>query len=184
MPVYEILIDDKPRRVELTKKGDKSFVVKVDGKTSEVVLGSQEFDVKNPISLRINGEMFQVELPSIEREKPFPVKVEEASFKAEMKSAVVKLVLSSFEPDVQLRSAKPSVQKQVVVGAVTAPMTGKIILVRVKKGDQVKQGQVVCVVEAMKMENEINAPKSGVVQEVRVFDGASVSEGDVLVVIG
>jgi len=75
-------------------------------------------------------------------------------------------------------------QKQVAEGAVTAPMTGKIISVKVKKGDQVMAGQILCIIEAMKMENEITAPKAGTVQEVNVSERSSVSEGEVLLVIG
>ncbi|TEU06064.1 biotin/lipoyl-binding protein [Candidatus Bathyarchaeota archaeon] len=73
--------------------------------------------------------------------------------------------------------------KQDVEGAVTAPMMGKIISVMVKKGDHVKAGQIVCILEAMKMENEITTPKAGTVQEVCVFEGSSVSEGETLFVI-
>jgi glutaconyl-CoA decarboxylase len=62
-------------------------------------------------------------------------------------------------------------------------MTGKILSVKVKKGDQVKAGQVVCVIEAMKMENEIAAPKAGTVREVHVSAGSSVNEGEALVVV-
>ncbi len=54
-----------------------------------------------------------------------------------------------------LRMPKP---QQVVSGTVTAPMTGKIVSIRVGKGEQVKAGQVLCILEAMKMENEITAP--------------------------
>ncbi len=184
MPVYNVVVDDKPRRVELSKIGERSFSVKVDDRTLEVQLGDQEADLKNPISLKIDGEMFRVDLPSIEREKPFPTKVEEVTFKTEIKPAQTRPIMSSFEPAVQARARKPSTQKQAVEGAVTAPMTGKIIAVKVKKGDQVKQGQVLCVIEAMKMENEINAPKAGVVQEINVSEGSPVSEGEVLLVIG
>jgi acetyl-CoA/propionyl-CoA carboxylase biotin carboxyl carrier protein len=62
-------------------------------------------------------------------------------------------------------------------------MAGKIISVRVKKGDAVKTGAVLCVLEAMKMENEITAAKSGVVKEVMVQEGRAVNEGDVLVIL-
>ena len=69
-------------------------------------------------------------------------------------------------------------------GAVTAVMPGKIIRVLVKEGDQVQEGDVLCVLEAMKMENELRASKSGVVKEVTVEPGSDVEKGQVLVVIG
>ncbi|HDI06797.1 MAG TPA: biotin/lipoyl-binding protein [Candidatus Bathyarchaeota archaeon] len=62
-------------------------------------------------------------------------------------------------------------------------MTGKIVSVKVKEGDSVKRGDVLCVLEAMKMENEISAPRDGVVREVHVSEGSAVSEGEVLFVI-
>jgi pyruvate carboxylase subunit B len=77
----------------------------------------------------------------------------------------------------------PKSAKAIVEGAVVAPMAGKIVSVKVKKGDQVKMGAVLCVLEAMKMENEIAAPRSGVVQEILVQEGKPVSEGDALIVL-
>ena len=67
---------------------------------------------------------------------------------------------------------------------ITAPMSGTIFKLLVNAGDVVKSGQVVIVLEAMKMENEIFAPCDGTVQEVRTSQGATVAPGDVLVVIG
>lgn len=68
--------------------------------------------------------------------------------------------------------------------SVNAPMPGNILSVNVKAGDSVKSGQVLMVLEAMKMENEIMAPCDGTVKAVNVADGASVNTGDVLLVIG
>jgi acetyl-CoA/propionyl-CoA carboxylase biotin carboxyl carrier protein len=68
-------------------------------------------------------------------------------------------------------------------GAVTVPMQGTIVKVLVSEGDVVEVGQTVCVLEAMKMENNIAADKSGTVKEVKVTAGQSVGSGDVVVVI-
>ena len=67
---------------------------------------------------------------------------------------------------------------------VNAPMPGNILRVNVKAGDAVKSGTVLCVLEAMKMENEIPAPKAGKVLQVVTSKGATVNAGDALVVIG
>ena len=68
-------------------------------------------------------------------------------------------------------------------GTVAVPMQGTIVKVLVAVGDAVEVGQTVCVLEAMKMENNVNAEKAGVVKEVRVAPGESVGPGDVIAVI-
>jgi len=67
---------------------------------------------------------------------------------------------------------------------ISAPMPGKILSVAVKPGDAVKRGQVLLILEAMKMQNEIMAPGDGKVADVRVAAGQSVNTGDVMVVLG
>ena len=62
-------------------------------------------------------------------------------------------------------------------------MPGTILKVNVSNGQAVKEGDLLVVLEAMKMENEIYAPKSGTVAQVATSKGASVNTGDVLVVI-
>jgi biotin carboxyl carrier protein len=61
-----------------------------------------------------------------------------------------------------------------------APMPGRVVKVLVKVGDQVKVGQGVLVVEAMKMENELKAPRDGQVKEIAVAEGAAVEAGEAL----
>jgi biotin carboxyl carrier protein len=66
---------------------------------------------------------------------------------------------------------------------VVSPIQGTVLRVNVKKGQEVEAGAVVCVVEAMKMENEITAPMAGKVEELSVTEGASVASGDAIAVI-
>ncbi len=68
-------------------------------------------------------------------------------------------------------------------GAVRAPMQGTILRVKVKPGDKVKAGQVLAVLEAMKMENDIVAPRDGVVKEVLVQPGQTVQAGAGIAVV-
>jgi len=68
-------------------------------------------------------------------------------------------------------------------GNVTVPMQGTIVKVLVSPGDEVEVGDTICVLEAMKMENNVNAERAGTVREVNVSPGATVAAGDVVVVI-
>ena len=63
---------------------------------------------------------------------------------------------------------------------VSSPMPGTILDVKVKAGDKVEEGQVLMILEAMKMENEIMAPVSGTVASVNVSAGSTVQSGDIL----
>ena len=62
-------------------------------------------------------------------------------------------------------------------------MPGKLVRILVEQGAEIKQGEGVLVVEAMKMQNEMKSPKDGVVKEIRFAEGATVNAGDILAVI-
>jgi biotin carboxyl carrier protein len=66
-------------------------------------------------------------------------------------------------------------------GKITAPLAGVVVDVRVKPGDRVEPRQVVVVVEAMKMQNEVQAPHGGTVTSVRVQQGGRAEKGELLV---
>jgi acetyl-CoA/propionyl-CoA carboxylase, biotin carboxylase, biotin carboxyl carrier protein len=68
-------------------------------------------------------------------------------------------------------------------GAVSVPMQGTIVKVLVEVGQEVEAGATVCILEAMKMENNITADKAGTIKEIKVAAGDSVGSGDVVVVI-
>lgn len=68
--------------------------------------------------------------------------------------------------------------------SIPAPMPGTILSIKVQAGDTVKKGQVLCILEAMKMENEIMSGIDGVISSVAVNTGDSVNTGQLLLVIG
>jgi biotin carboxyl carrier protein len=69
-------------------------------------------------------------------------------------------------------------------GAIVAPIHGKIVAIHVKVGDRVSADQVVLMLEAMKMENEIASPVSGTVTEIAVSEGTEAAGGQLLMLIG
>jgi len=68
-------------------------------------------------------------------------------------------------------------------GAITSPFRGMITQIKVKEGDEVKKGDVIVVLEAMKMENPVESPVDGKVEKILIHDGQSVNVGDILMII-
>ncbi len=91
---------------------------------------------------------------------------------------------SASAPAVAVAVAPPPAKRSVVAagdGAITAPMPGSIFQMKTQEGATVQAGQVLLVMEAMKMENPITAPYHGTVTKVFVREGDNVGEGDLLV---
>ena len=122
--------------------------------------------------LTLNGRTYQVEV-----ELADPMLLQEFQSYAPTPAAAVAPVVEA----APAAAAAPSVAGD--GERVDAPMPGTILKVNVAAGQTVKEGDLLVILEAMKMENEIFAPKSGTVTQVLVEKGASVNTGDVLVVI-
>lgn len=118
--------------------------------------------------------------------RKFLVKVNNQQFEVELEE--VKSNRTAEKP-VAEKTVKPSSNGNGTVSAasakgetIVAPMPGNILKVNVSKGDSVKKGQVLLVLEAMKMENEITAHADGKIADIKVEKGLCVSAGDVMVV--
>ncbi len=119
-------------------------------------------------TVTINNKSYEVE---VEKGQASIVKITEAT-------------AQSIPQDSQAPAPPPTVAAPAANGnPLTAPMPGTIINIKVRNGDRVKKGDVVLVLEAMKMENDITAPVDGVVVQITAAKGSSVSTGDILAVI-
>lgn len=140
---------------------------------------------------RINGNEYNVEINSVEGNLA-DVTVNGAAYKVEMENAPATPAApaATANPAAQSRQdapaaapAKPAPAPAGAGKAITSPLPGVIIEVSVKEGQAVKAGQKVAVIEAMKMENEIQASSDGTVTAVLVNKGDSVLEGTEIVKI-
>ena len=140
---------------------------------------------------RINGNEYNVEINSIEGNLA-DVTVNGAAYKVEMENAPAAPAApaATANPAAQSRQdapaaapAKPAPAPAGAGKAITSPLPGVIIEVSVKEGQAVKAGQKVAVIEAMKMENEIQASSDGTVTAVLVNKGDSVLAGTEIVKI-
>ena len=144
------------------RKSMKEYKYTINGNKYEVVVG----DIKDNIAtLTVNGETYTVEM----EKQPEP----------EKKKPVVKAPAAAASDDAPAAN-KAAVNK---ANAVKAPLPGVITDILVAEGDEVKAGDTVVVLEAMKMANNLEAEKDGKVTAICVKVGESVMEDDALVVI-
>lgn len=145
----------------------KSFKFTIQGNKYDVNILNVE---ENIAEIEVNGTLYKVEVDK---------KI--ASSKTPKLVRTVAVPSTETTPS-QLKTSAPTAPKG--TGYVKSPLPGVILDVYVKEGDQVKIGQKLILLEAMKMENNINADKEGTIKSVKVKKGDSVLEGEVLIEIG
>lgn len=114
---------------------------------------------------------------------PYDVVVEEIGEAASSAPAAPAAPVAPAAPAAAPKAPAAAPKGNAGATAIKAPMPGTLIKVNVKAGDAVKKGDVLCVLEAMKMENDILAPADGVVATVEAAQGASVATDAVLVTL-
>ena len=140
-------------------------------------------------SFTIRGNKYDVELHNIE-ENIAEVEVNGSMYEVEIHKEIKtpktpKLVRPQVVPTSTSDNtayAKPKPVK--VSGGIVAPLPGTILEIKVKVGDKVNPGDILLIMEAMKMENNIKADKEGEIKAINVNTGDSVLEGDLLIEMG
>lgn len=131
-------------------------------------------------NVTVNGNLYQVEVEEVKGE--FDTQVTTASPVAPVATTPVTPVAPVTPAATQAPAAASTASTAAGVKA-EAPMPGTIVKVVATKGATVKQGDILFVLEAMKMENEIMSPADGTVVDINVTQGAAVNTGDILAVI-
>jgi len=156
----------------------KNYKFKINGNKYSVDIVDIE---DNIATVEVNGTPYHVEL-ELEINKPViapkPVVKVAGSTTSQVTSQVPSQAMPKITPVPQAATAPSG------GSVIKSPLPGIILDIFVKVGDTVKPGQHVLMLEAMKMENNIDADKEGVIKEIRIQRNDSVMEGDVLIVIG
>jgi Biotin carboxyl carrier protein len=134
----------------------------------------------------INGNNYAVGIESVEDQTiqlevngtPYTVVVDKEIKQQQKTPKLVRPVaVPSTDQSAQIKSSSKT-------GTIKSPLPGTILEIFVKEGDKVSVGQKILMLEAMKMENNIESDKAGTVTEIKISKGSAVMEGDVLIVIG
>jgi glutaconyl-CoA/methylmalonyl-CoA decarboxylase subunit gamma len=140
---------------------------------------------------QINKNQYEVEITNIDDNiadvivngTAYQVEVEKSLQTTKTPKLMRSVAVPSTDASPQVaKTASPAAPKG--TGMIKSPLPGKVLSILVKPGDKVTIGQKIIVIEAMKMENNINSDKEGKVTEIKVKTGDNVMEGDILVVIG
>ena len=148
-------------------------------------------------SLKINGHNYSVQIDDVNEASTvahvvvngvdYEVEIEGAKASTVSKPQVAPAPKSANSAMITPSSATPSPRIAAAAPSsgysVKCPLPGTVLCVKVAAGDTIAAGQTLVVLEAMKMENNIDADRGGVVKQVLVQQGATVMEGDVLIVI-
>ncbi len=160
--------NNKIHEIEIKREGDKIFA-EVDGRQYEITVSSPE---PNIYLFKHNCKVQQVFVsPRQNTNEPFNVSIGNHNFD-------VKII----DPK-RLRGTSGANEQANGAAEIKTAMPGKLVRVLVEQGMEIKKGDGVLVVEAMKMQNEMKSPKDGIVKELRFAEGATVNAGDVLAII-
>ena len=143
----------------------KEYKYKINGNLYNVVIGDIEDNIAH---VEVNGTHYTVEMEKKPKAAPAP-------------KPVARPVAKPAAAPVAAPAAKPAATS--AKSGVKSPLPGVILDIKVNVGDEVKKGQTIIILEAMKMENSINADKDGKVTAINVSKGESVLEGTDLVII-
>jgi biotin carboxyl carrier protein len=188
MKSFKLKIIDNEYDIQVEKIEKGMFQVVVNGKKYNAQI---EGDFDKGILTAVEGCLYQIELDGEPSKGEITAVVNnvkrtietENLFRGKEIFTSKKLQSMESESHISPTFGQVSPKTASVQNGILAPMPGKVVAVKVDLGEEVKAGDVVLILEAMKMENEIVSNRTGKISDVRVKEGDSVDADDVLVVI-
>ncbi|MCS7215641.1 MAG: sodium-extruding oxaloacetate decarboxylase subunit alpha [Thermodesulfovibrio sp.] len=156
----EVVIQKKEEQISSSLNlAPTEFIINLFGEAYHVKVGGKghKVDNKRPYFLYVNNQLVEVIVESLQE------------------------IVPTEEGKVEIKSKDSIRPRATEAGDVTSPMPGTVVKIKTKKGNRVKAGDTVVIVEAMKMENEIHAPIDGIVEEIYVKEGEMVNPDEVMI---
>lgn len=166
---YEIKLDNRDAIVEMIYQEGNNYKIVVDNKVYELDITMVEEGI---YSILLDNRSFNVELIRNENSKKYTINTYLNTYEVEIVDAEAKYLKAREEG---LFGEEGS--------TISSPMPGKIVKIPVKIGDEIKEGETVIIVSAMKMESEFKARIDGVIKDILVKEGDTVDGNQVLVEI-
>lgn len=135
-----------------------------------------------PYKININGKTYSVEIKEMTSDKG-TVNVNGTDYEVEIPAEHAPVSITRPKSTAVPQAEEPAATAP-ATGAVTSPLPGTILSISVSKGQSVRRGERLVVLEAMKMENDILAAQDGTITQILVDKGDTVQEGQTLIIIG
>jgi len=163
-------LNHEKHTVEIMRGGDGlSLTAEVDGRRYELESSQPE---PNVYLFKYQNRIYQIFVsPNDKSGEPYAVNVGSQNYEIKI-----------YDPK-RLRGTSADDEQTTGASEIKTAMPGKLVRVLVEAGAEIKKGEGVLIVEAMKMQNEMKSPKDGIIKEIRFAEGATVNAGDVLAVI-
>jgi biotin carboxyl carrier protein len=165
----EVILGERTANVELLSRDDNKMTIRVDDRTYDadiVKIGNGVY------SILVEGKSFNIELFESDHPKKYSVSTLYNQYDVEIVDAESKYLKNKNKAG--LGGGE---------NAISSPMPGKVVKIPVQMNDEVKEGETVVIVSAMKMESEYKAAKDGIVKEIYVSEGDTVDANQILVLI-
>jgi len=162
-------LNHEKHEVEIMRGDGLNLTAEIDGRRYELEVSQPE---PNIYLFKHQNRIYQIFVsPNENSGEPFAVNVGSQNYEIKI-----------YDPK-RLRGSDTNGEHADGASEIKTAMPGKLVRVLVEAGAEIKKGEGVLIVEAMKMQNEMKSPKDGIIKEIRFAEGATVNAGDVLAII-